>query len=90
MRMTHRFAAMAGSLALALGGVCFSATTAHATAQECQNFLLQHGYADSDVAAGCAAGAQGDIAECVTILALSVGVETHVAVPACALAAQPA
>ncbi|MGW0312665.1 hypothetical protein [Streptomyces flavidovirens] len=89
MRMTHRFAAAAGSLALALAGVCYTASTAHADAQACEEYLTQKGYEDPALDKGCATGAQGDLDGCIRIMTEN-GLEPLTAGTACVLAVQTA
>jgi hypothetical protein len=90
MRMTHRFAAAAGSLALALAGVCYTASTADADVPACEEYLAQKGHEDSALTQGCKSGAQGDFGGCLRIMTEN-GLELTTASEACLLAqAEPA
>ncbi|MFD3871077.1 hypothetical protein [Streptomyces sp. NPDC058623] len=88
MRTSTRIAGVLSGLALAVGGVAFTAPTAHADVTACINQVereLQGGEAPDSIRMACYVGLTGDHAKCVTDLTGS-RVTNGTAVAACRVA----
>ncbi|MDA5280502.1 hypothetical protein ACWGHM_11620 [Streptomyces sp. NPDC054904] len=88
MRTSTRIAGVLSGLALAVGGVAFTAPAAHADVTACINQVereLQGGEAPDSIRMACYVGLTGDHAKCVTGLTEG-GVTNGTAVTACRVA----
>ncbi|MFF3015949.1 hypothetical protein [Streptomyces sp. NPDC057939] len=88
MRTSTRIAGVLSGLALAVGGVAFTAPAAHADVTACINQVereLQGGEAPDSIRMACYVGLTGDQAKCVTGLTDS-GVTNGTATSACRVA----